>query len=81
MEILSSIDSIFINQTICFQGKIGASEIANDRIEFRSSYAFVGFTGPLQARQRMDWIREENSKAGDGPSIISITIKTGEILK
>ena len=59
----------------CFKARIGAHGITTDEIEYRSSYAFVGLTGPEKARTKMDWIREENSRAGDGPSIISVNIK------
>ena len=62
----------------CFKARIGAHGITTDEIEYRSSYAFVGLTGPEKARTKMDWIREENSRAGDGPSIISVNIKAGK---
>ena len=59
-----------------FQSKIGAKDILGG-LERRGSYAFIGLTGPEDARSRLTWLREEVSKAGEGPSVISIMITAG----
>ena len=60
------------------QGKLGGEDIVNDILEYRSAYALVGFTGIAAARKQMGWIREELSKAGEGPSVISVQIDCGK---
>jgi len=62
---------------LSFKAKLGASQIVNQHLDVRASYAFVGLSGPEIARKKVTWIREESSRAGDGPSIISVSIETG----
>ncbi|XP_012566124.2 uncharacterized protein PF3D7_1120600 [Hydra vulgaris] len=56
---------------------IGAHGIAKQKIDYRASYAFVGLSGPESARNKLNWLQEELTRAGDGPSIIITHIRTG----
>uniref|UniRef100_A0A7M5XPK4 ILEI/PANDER domain-containing protein n=3 Tax=Clytia hemisphaerica TaxID=252671 RepID=A0A7M5XPK4_9CNID len=58
--------------------KIGANQIVSQHLDIRASYAFIGLSGPEIIRKRLPWIREENTRAGDGPSIISVVIDAGQ---
>ena len=62
---------------LSFQKRIGATQIVNRKLDIRGSYAFVGMSGPSIARNKINWIREEISPAGNGPTIINIDIETG----
>ena len=52
-------------------------------MDIRGAYAFLGLSGPEDARAKMPWTREELSKAGQGPSIVGpvpITAGTSNLL-
>ena len=65
----------------CFdQAKIGASQILNQPLDIQAGYAFIGISGPEIIRKKITWIREESSRAGEGPSIISVEVETGILI-
>ena len=48
-------------------------------LDIQAGYAFIGISGPQIIRKKMTWIREESSRAGDGPSIISVVVDSGKL--